>query len=144
MGLTIAHERTFFSPTPAVGLLAESSDRYWAAFKLYLPIAIVIHPLMALLGIPGIGLAYLGLGLLDPMRSLEGGKLWGMHNAGRLLLGVTPLILLGSAAQFLFGIWDVWAFSESTAGMFALNQMVRVLLGVWGWAVVMRLRRTVV
>jgi len=145
LGLHIAHERTFFSPTPAVGLAVECLDRYWPAFKLYLAIALIIHPLMGLFGIPGIGLAYLGLALLDPMRWLEGrGPLWGMKNSGMILLGATPLILAASVAQFGFGIWDLFAISDSTAGMFALDQMVRTLLAVWGWAIVMRLRRLTV
>ncbi len=144
LGLHIAHERTFFAQTPAVGLLTESGGQYWTAFKLYLPIALIIHPLMALLGIPGIGLAYLGLGLCDPVRRLEGGRLWGAPaGVGALLLGITPLILVGSVAQFAFAVWDVWAFDDRTAGMFALVQIVRALCAVWGWAVVMRLRRAV-
>ncbi|MFT5686076.1 MAG: hypothetical protein ACI8RZ_007031, partial [Myxococcota bacterium] len=103
LGLHIAHERTFFSPTTAVGLLAAGGDRYWPAFKLYLPIALIIHPLMGLLGVPGIMLAYLGLGLTDPARWLEGGKLWGSpKQAGLLLLGATPLILAGSVGHLLF------------------------------------------
>ncbi len=142
LGLHIAHERTFFSPTPAVGLLAAGSSRYWSALKLYLPVALIIHPLMGLLGIPGILLAYLGLGLTDPVRWLEGGKLWGSpKQVGLLLLGATPLILAGSVGQFVFALADVWAFDDRTAGMFALIQVLRVLMAVWGWAIIMRLRR---
>jgi hypothetical protein len=142
LGLHIAHERTFFSPTPAVGLLVAGGERYWSALKLYLPIALIIHPLMGLLGVPGIALAYLGLGLTDPGRWLEGGKLWGKpEQAGLLLLGATPLILAASVGQFVFALADVWAFDDRTAGMFALVQILRVLMAVWGWAVIMRLRR---
>ena len=145
LGLHIAGERTFFSPTSISGLFgACTGPRLWRAFVLYLPIALIIHPLMGLLGIPGIILAYLGLALCDPMRWLEGGKLWGMKNRKRLLLGLTPLILAASAAQFVLAIWDVWSLQESTTVMFAIDQVVRVLLAVWGWAVVMRLRQTVV
>ncbi len=142
LGLHIAHERTFFSPTPAIGLLVAEGERYWSAFKLYLPIALVIHPLMGLLGIPGLVLAYLGLGLTDPVRWLEGGKRWGMpEQPGMLLLGATPLLLGACVGQFVLALADVWAFDSRTAGMFALVQVLRVLLAVWGWAVIMRLRR---
>ena len=145
LGLHIANERTFFAPTSIRGLLgACTGQRLKRALVLYLPIALIIHPLMGLFGIPGIVLAYLGLGLCDPMRWLEGGKLWGMKNSKRLLLGATPLILAASVAQFGLAIWDVWSVQESTAVMFALDQVARMLLAVWGWTVVMRLRRAVV
>lgn len=145
LGLHIASERTFFAPTSIAGLLGVlTSGRWRRAFMLYLPIALIIHPLMGLLGIPGIVLAYLGLGWCDPMRWLEGGKLWGMENRKRLLLGATPMILAASVAQFGFAIWDVWSLQESTAVMFALDQVARMLLAGWGWAVLMRLRQVVV
>lgn len=145
LGLHISGARTFFSPDTPSGLIgAFTGRRLGRAFALYLPIAVIIHPLMGLLGIPGIVLAYLGLGLCDPLRWLEGGKLWGMQNSKRLLLGATPLILAASVAQFGLAIWDVWSLQESTAVMFAIDQVVRTLLAVWGWAVVMRLRQTVV